>query len=349
MPFKRTIHVLTLSDNADLAESVVSCISGSLDETTFSVHSINDLAFSESGVTYTNANEVNLCFLLDSAAVEKWVKHHKQIHSDRMPCIIALNDDRQCVLNLCVDSGVHVSGVLVNDEIRSISLKRYLREIVGHHEAQLEIQSTNNLMTQIGVIEESKGLPSKGYFKKVLEYEWKRATRDALPISLLLVDIDRLENFNQVNEIAKREALLQTIAERIKYSVYRTTDTATNLGDGRYAIILSNTRSDGAERVAEKIRRGVEMLNIPLVSNGVVTVSVGVATMSADHSVKPYTIVRMASRVLEQCKNGGLNQVRCYQAASFGPVGKIVDERPHAFLQKLCIIFFVSCLLFFFI
>ena len=100
----------------------------------------------------------------------------------------------------------------------------------------------------------------------------------------------------------------RAVAAEVRAAV-RASDLAARYGGDEFVVILTRTQQDGAERVAEALRQGIEgvgrRLGYPL---GAVTVSVGIAEFDPAHPTGGDLLVN-ADRALYRAKAAGRNQV----------------------------------------
>jgi diguanylate cyclase (GGDEF)-like protein len=154
------------------------------------------------------------------------------------------------------------------------------------------------------------GLFNRRYFQTRIDEEMERARRYGLDLALLLADID---NFKQLNDQLGHLAgdyLLRQVAEVLKRSV-RVFDVCTRYGGEEFAILMPGSNAPNALVVAERIRARVEMAardDGPLPPHMRVTISLGLAVMSADPSAQE--LVARADRALYRAKAEGKNRVR---------------------------------------
>ncbi len=173
---------------------------------------------------------------------------------------------------------------------------------------QLEHLSLTDPLTQ---------LPNRRAFERAFDAEWRRARRERLPISLLMVDIDQFKGFNDRLGHPAGDRCLQLVAETLQRVVRRPLDMAARLGGEEFALLLPNTEAAGAARMGEKIRSAVAKLRIqhPTASGGILTISVGVAT---DHpsggALNPNALIERADAGLYLAKANGRNRVHALVA-----------------------------------
>ena len=165
--------------------------------------------------------------------------------------------------------------------------------------------------------DELTGLGNRRYFNNVLKQEWGRSMRNKEPLSFLIMDIDHFKNYNDTYGHISGDIVLQKIAEVIKNSTPRSTDSVARWGGEEFAAILADTDLPGALIVAERIRSNVEAFEIEI-ENGVktkVTLSIGVHCVIAGND-KDYQVSNLlinADTALYEAKNQGRNRVVAFR------------------------------------
>jgi diguanylate cyclase (GGDEF)-like protein len=152
------------------------------------------------------------------------------------------------------------------------------------------------------------GLAAYRVLNDKLASEIERSKRSLEGFAVLFIDLDY---FKQVNDTYGHETgneVLQAVANEIRHAI-RASDMAARYGGDEFVVILTRTELEGANRVAEAIRAGIEgvgrRLGYPV---GLVTVSIGVA----EYDVKrPHDgdLLVAADRALYQAKSAGRNVV----------------------------------------
>ena len=158
-------------------------------------------------------------------------------------------------------------------------------------------------MQQQALTDGLTGCFNRRSFEIQLERDLHMATRMRLPLSLILLDLD---NFKRVNDTYGHEAgdvALRLLADGLRDEL-RSVDTAARYGGEEFAVILPQAGIDGAMIVAERLRRRIELMEVPGV--GHVTASLGIATFP-QHASSRDTLVLAADRALYNAKNSGRN------------------------------------------
>ena len=147
-----------------------------------------------------------------------------------------------------------------------------------------------------------------------MEQEWRRATRDAKPLSLLLIDVDRFKAYNDRFGHQKGDQVLRSVAAAIAHSAKRPGDLVARYGGEEIVVVLAETPASSATVVAERVRAAVESLRIehPDATAGWVTISVGVATAypGLDDNIASSTLLITAADIaVYAAKQAGRNRV----------------------------------------
>jgi len=111
--------------------------------------------------------------------------------------------------------------------------------------------------------------------------------------------------------------VLRAIGDVVGAAVRRSGDVGARVGGEEFTVILPNTPSDGAVEIAEAIRQAVADHRIPHERNaaGVVTISIGVATVIPPRDTPAASLFEKADQALYAAKAMGRNQTSCFEPA----------------------------------
>ena len=118
------------------------------------------------------------------------------------------------------------------------------------------------------------GLPAERRFLAAVEAESERARRHAAAVSMLLLEVDGLEDVHREHGDDIVRAILRETGEAVARSV-RGYDVAARVGADGFGVLLPAADRAEAEVVAERIREAIAAVEFPAV--GRVTVSLGLA------------------------------------------------------------------------
>jgi diguanylate cyclase (GGDEF)-like protein len=155
-------------------------------------------------------------------------------------------------------------------------------------------------------------LYNRRYLDQILEERFNQGkVAGRLPFTLIFLDVDKFKNINDTYGHQAGDSVLVSIAQTIS-SATRGHDIVIRLGGDEFVVFLAETGEDIGIKVAERIRTTVEQrLHDAGAGNQIrVTVSVGLATMSANSGFKSANeLLESADRSLYMAKAAGCNRV----------------------------------------
>jgi len=167
-------------------------------------------------------------------------------------------------------------------------------------------------ISRLAVIDEVSGTYNRRYFDMVLNEEWKRSMREYTPLSLLMVDIDYFKAYNDNFGHQMGDVCLFSVSKILSGQLKRSADFTARYGGEEFAIVLPNTSVEYARLLAERLRRSVEEARIKAGDEEVspwVTVSIGLATTTAEYEQSSAVLVKAADNCLYESKRKGRNRV----------------------------------------
>ncbi|MEP2653438.1 MAG: diguanylate cyclase [Paraglaciecola sp.] len=187
---------------------------------------------------------------------------------------------------------------------RTLELEITLRELSEKNQ-ELEKKNTLDALT---------GIRNRSYFDKKYQAELRRSKREQTKLSIVMLDIDHFKSVNDIHGHLMGDECIKVVANILKQSLKRPSDTVCRYGGEEFAMILPSTDLEGALALVEKIRK--EIFNTDIILNNdvvKVTVSAGVGTATADFTVNEKSILAVADQQLYKAKNAGRNQtLGCY-------------------------------------
>ncbi len=190
------------------------------------------------------------------------------------------------------------------------------RELLGYLAQQaaqsLENADLHEVVERQAIEDGLTGLANRRRFEERLAREVERARRfPGQALGLVMLDIDDFKAVNDRLGHVAGDEVLRAVARTMRVD-RRETDLAARYGGEELALILPGADLDGAARAAERIRRAVEELDLPLPDpDGEslrVTLSAGVAVFGHGAEDAP-GLVAAADDALYQAKRSGKNRV----------------------------------------
>jgi len=154
-------------------------------------------------------------------------------------------------------------------------------------------------------------------FDETLGSRWSEQSRAGAPLSLLMIDTDHFKQFNDAYGHLAGDDCLRAVASTLREATRRPLDLAARYGGDEFAVILPNTLPEGALVIAESIRARLAAAGMPNLGSphGLVTVSIGAATMYPGPAPLAASLVAHADRALYAAKDAGRD---CVVAAGDG-------------------------------
>jgi diguanylate cyclase (GGDEF)-like protein/PAS domain S-box-containing protein len=173
------------------------------------------------------------------------------------------------------------------------------------HEERLEILAATDGLT---------GLANRRAFDEGLKREVERARRTRSDLSLVLLDLDRFKQYNDLYGHGAGDTALFAVAAVVTEAVKRPRDMAARYGGEELALLLPGTGLQGAALVADRARAAVQALGISHAGNPplqVATISCGVASLGRAEfaSLQDKSLLERADAALYRAKRLGRNTV----------------------------------------
>ena len=165
------------------------------------------------------------------------------------------------------------------------------------------------------------GLLNHTTSKQQLQSAINAARLDGSGLCVAMVDIDHFKSVNDTYGHPMGDHVIRSLSWLLKQRV-RKSDAVGRYGGEEFAIVLPSVDEEGAKVVANRVLKAVSGLGIVhsgSVSRGVVTVSIGVATIIPSAKSSEKELIQAADEALYRAKHGGRNRVECNTIAPSDP------------------------------
>jgi diguanylate cyclase (GGDEF)-like protein len=216
------------------------------------------------------------------------------------------------ILNTVV---VTVSPVLAVFTVPTVLL---IRRFVMH--AQLLAQTR---------IDTKTGLLNSSTWEDEAATQVQRAHRTETPLSVALIDIDHFKAVNDTHGHLVGDTVLRAVTDAISQHL-RSYDLAGRFGGEEFVVLLPHAREADAISIAERLRRHVEAMIIPIAEDRPgehvrLTISVGVASLNED-TCELTDLMAAADAAMYIAKQAGRNRTHAMGAIVAGDLG--AEETP---------------------
>ncbi|MEH6534593.1 MAG: sensor domain-containing diguanylate cyclase [Photobacterium frigidiphilum] len=177
-------------------------------------------------------------------------------------------------------------------------------------EQQAELIRLNNELKALAATDALTSLSNRRFFDEQLTYLVNSALRNKQPLSLIMLDIDKFKECNDMYGHFEGDCILKTVSSILSASA-RETDIVARIGGEEFAIILPACNKLDSEIACERLYYTIQNHNW---SKRKVTISFGVATMSGNENFKANStpwgnIIIDADKALYFSKRNGRDQI----------------------------------------
>jgi diguanylate cyclase (GGDEF)-like protein len=186
-----------------------------------------------------------------------------------------------------------------------------VRDIAERKCAEELLLQAYQAVERLAVVDPLTGLANRRRFDEYLNAEWHRAMREQTPLSLLMFDADHFKLYNDSYGHLRGDSCLKQIAETSLDVAARTGDLVARYGGEEFAALLPGTGNEGALKLAIDLCEALRTRALPHVANpaGIVTVSVGCATMIPQLNQETASLIEMADKALYTAKSQGRDRI----------------------------------------
>ncbi|HTR44995.1 MAG TPA: sensor domain-containing diguanylate cyclase [Thermodesulfovibrionales bacterium] len=184
-----------------------------------------------------------------------------------------------------------------------------LARIVDYAAVAIKVASLYQKMAELSVTDDLTKLFNSRYLNRTIEVELQRSERSRTSVSLIFMDIDYFKQVNDEFGHLTGSKLLVEVGQLLLKNL-RSIDIVARYGGDEFVIVLPQTPSAVASRVAQRIRKSVEQ-NVFMKKEGCqikITASFGVASYPESAKTKE-ELLRLADEAMYRVKNQTRNGV----------------------------------------
>ncbi|HUR82430.1 MAG TPA: GGDEF domain-containing protein [Thermoanaerobaculia bacterium] len=209
--------------------------------------------------------------------------------------------------------------VLMLIRARTAALERQAETLRARVDEQTaELQVAVKQLEALSHEDDLTGIANRRLFERRMAEEWNRARRHQQALALILLDLDHFKDLNDRRGHPAGDDCLRRVGSFLNDTIRRSGEVVARYGGEEFAILLPGTDADGAIRVAETLREGIERLAIPYGNGRRMSASCGVAAMTPAIDATADQLVASADRALYAAKHSGRNCVRVADDSTTG-------------------------------
>ncbi|MDF2935791.1 MAG: hypothetical protein K0Q90_1164 [Paenibacillaceae bacterium] len=185
--------------------------------------------------------------------------------------------------------------------------------ILAEYAGQVGISIENaRLFQEISRMATTDGLTgafNRSYVLQLAASDFRRCQEAREPMSLMMLDIDWFKEINDRYGHLAGDKVIRKVARTLKKLVH-TNGVTGRYGGEEFIVLLPGMKLEVARQLAEKLREGIGMLDIPMDGAGLVRVTVSLGLAAAAPSMKSVEeLVDLADAALYRAKAAGRNRV----------------------------------------
>jgi diguanylate cyclase (GGDEF)-like protein len=171
------------------------------------------------------------------------------------------------------------------------------------------LEEANNKLEVLSNTDGLTGIANRRSFDRRLVHEWNRGQRAGTPLALIMLDVDLFKHFNDRYGHLAGDDCLKALAQAMTRSARRAGDVVARYGGEEFVVLLPSTSAHEALETARYIQQEVWALALPHEEtlHGIVTVSLGVASLVPSEQHSPEYLVNQADLALYCAKEKGRN------------------------------------------
>jgi diguanylate cyclase (GGDEF)-like protein len=266
--------------------------------------------------------------------VSAWVAHERRpivvadLRSDpRLRPLLSEGTEARSFASIPLLSGRRIVGVINISHSKPNRFSQRELDILGIIASQAAATIEKSLAYEnlelLAITDPLTRAYNRRYLELRLDEELARAKRYGVPLSLIMLDIDRFKRVNdEFGHSVGDDALRELVA--VVSQIVRETEIVSRYGGEEFVIVFPQTSGEDCASVGERARRTVEghLFCEESTPDGIrLTVSAGVATYPAD-AADAKALIDAADRALYDAKRAGRNKVAIHRREAAAGAGE---------------------------
>ena len=175
-----------------------------------------------------------------------------------------------------------------------------------------ELEEVNNKLEFLSNTDGLTGVANRRNFDHILTQEWNRALRSGSPLALVMLDVDNFKHYNDCYGHLAGDDCLRAIAQTLVKSGRRAGEMVARYGGEEFVVLIPGASVHDALEGAQHMQHEVWSLALPHeeISPGIVTVSLGVASLVPSKQHIAEDLIRQADSALYRAKESGRNRIQ---------------------------------------
>lgn len=201
-------------------------------------------------------------------------------------------------------------SLLKDSSGKPTGFKGIIRDITDRKNAEEALRESENRYRELSMIDDLTQLYNSRHFYVQLKKETERSNRYEQPLTLMLLDIDKFKDFNDIYGHLEGDLVLSKLGQLVK-GCLRETDTAYRYGGEEFTIILPMTTGEEGIITAKRIQAELKKeVFSPLPGHKVcMTMSIGLTQYMPNENIKMF--IHRADQLMYKGKKNGRDKICC--------------------------------------
>ncbi len=195
------------------------------------------------------------------------------------------------------------------------TLRQMFELIAAQVAVRIDLAQAHEKINRMATTDGLTGLANRRAFHHGFDVMINRARRRCAPLCLILADVDHFKRINDTYGHPFGDEVLREVARALS-DVVRVVDLVARYGGEEFAVVLEDSDERGGRRMAERLRKAVEGLELCCGEEEVhVTISLGLSVFPRATALKE-ELVSFADQALYRAKQSGRNRLVSWHEAS---------------------------------
>ena len=226
--------------------------------------------------------------------------------------VVKTNDFLE-TLPVVVQKNLIMANIRKENERLRCELEKALQDVV---EKNGQLETSLKMVEELAATDPLTNLYNRRYFSRMLDQAFGEALRYGVPLSCIMIDLDKFKQLNDTLGHQKGDELVMLAAQCIQDNL-RKVDIAARYGGDEFVVLLPHTPANHAVVVADRIRNQFKPASkLQLKLENMVTMSMGVAELHRASMNKPELLISVADKALYAAKGKGRDCVFAFDAVS---------------------------------
>jgi len=188
----------------------------------------------------------------------------------------------------------------------------HIRRISQLNTAFIEMEKETEKLYDLSYIDSLTSLANRRFLNEYMQKLWDRNSITGAQIGMIMIDIDYFKRYNDRYGHLAGDSCLEKVSQRLKELINRRGDLIARYGGEEFVAVFQNCPPVELFRIAERLREGIEQLELVHLDSQCsefVTISAGVSAAVPLRETTWLSLFKLTDEVLYLAKDRGRNRV----------------------------------------